>query len=143
MNSIVVRKSLDTLRDVEVINITDVVRDTVRESGVSDGIVYITTMHTTSGISVNEGLPDVEDDLVAMLERLAPEIGDYRHQRFLPSDGQMAVNSVSHQRSHLTGMQVCFPIENGSLVMGSRQTIYFDEFDGPLRREYVIHILGV
>src|SRR5699024_8720118 len=110
--------------------------------GVKDGVVYVTTMHTTSGITVNEGLPDVEDDLEDMLQRLAPEIGDYRHQRFLPSDGQMAVNSVGHQRSLLTGMQVCFPIEDGAMVMGSRQTIYFAEFDGPLYREYVIHVLG-
>ena len=61
-------------------------------------------MHTTSGITVNEGLPDVEADLLTMLEKTAPEFGDYRHQRFLPSDGQMAVNSCSHQRSLLTGM---------------------------------------
>lgn len=143
MKSIVVRKSIDTHHDVEVIDITAEVRAAVAESGVADGIVYVTTMHTTSGISVNEGLPDVEADLVSMLERLAPEFGDYRHQRFLPSDGQMAVNSASHQRSHLTGMQVCFPIEAGKMVMGSRQTIYFDEFDGPLHRDYVIHIMGV
>lgn len=143
MKSIVIRKSIDTHHDVEVVDITDVVKSTVAETGVQDGIVYVTTMHTTSGISVNEGLPDVEADLVSMLERLAPEYGDYRHQRFLPSDGQMAVNSASHQRSHLTGMQVCFPIEDGRLVMGSRQTIYFDEFDGPLHREYVVHVLGV
>jgi secondary thiamine-phosphate synthase enzyme len=100
-------------------------------------------MHTTTGVTVNEGLPDVEDDLRDLLTRVAPEIGDYRHQRFLPSDGQMAVNSSSHQRSLLTGMQVCFPIENGQLVRGSRQTIYFVEFDGPLHRDYVIHIVGI
>ncbi|WP_137113918.1 secondary thiamine-phosphate synthase enzyme YjbQ [Mesorhizobium sp. GR13] len=143
MKSIVKRIGIETVQDIEVINITDTVKETVAASGVRDGIVYITTMHTTSGITVNEGLPDVEADLVSMLTRLAPEFGDYQHQRFLPSDGQMAVNSCSHQRSLLAGMQVAFPIENGALVMGSRQTIYFAEFDGPLYREFVIHTLGL
>lgn len=143
MNSILSRQGVETARDSEVIDITDVVKSVVAESGVQDGVVYVTTMHTTTGIMVNEGLTDVEDDILSMLERVSPEIGDYRHQRFLPSDGQMAVNSISHQRSHLTGIQVVFPIVNGSMVMGGRQTIYFAEFDGPLYREYVVHILGV
>ncbi|ANG84838.1 secondary thiamine-phosphate synthase enzyme YjbQ [Microbacterium aurantiacum] len=143
MKSILSRQGIETARDSEVIDITDVVKSVVAESGVQDGVVYVTTMHTTTGIMVNEGLTDVEDDILSMLERVSPEIGDYRHQRFLPSDGQMAVNSISHQRSHLTGIQVVFPIVNGSMVMGGRQTIYFAEFDGPLYREYVVHILGV
>ncbi len=143
MKSVLKRMSVDTARDVELIDISDHVLKAVAESGVSQGIVYVTTMHTTSGVTVNEGLPDVEDDLLDLLARTAPEIGDYRHQRFLPSDGQMAVNSSSHQRSLLTGMQVCFPIEGGKLVRGSRQTIYFAEFDGPLHRDYVIHVIGI
>lgn len=142
MKSVVTRLGIETNRDTEVINITDRVREAVQSSGVVNGVVYITTLHTTSGIIVNEGLPDVEDDLVEMLQRLTPEIGDYRHQRFLPSDGQMAVNSVSHQRSLLAGMQVCFPIQDAAMVMGSRQTIYFAEFDGPLYREFVVHTFG-
>ncbi len=143
MKSIVKRVTIETVQDVEVINITDVVKEAVTASGVQNGIVYVTTMHTTSGITVNEGLPDVEADLVAMLTRLAPEFGDYQHQRFLPSDGQMAVNSCSHQRSLLTGMQVAFPVEQGAMVMGSRQTIYFAEFDGPLHRQYLVHVMGL
>jgi secondary thiamine-phosphate synthase enzyme len=142
MKSIVTRLGIDTKRDTEVINITDRVKEIVKGTGVEDGVASVTTMHTTSGIVVNEGLEDVEDDLIAMLQRLTPEIGDYRHQRFLPSDGQMAVNSVSHQRSLLAGMQVCFPIEKGMMVMGARQTIYFAEFDGPLRREFIVHVMG-
>ncbi len=143
MKSIVHRRHVETRRDVELIDITPAVLEAVASSAVTDGLAYVTTMHTTTGITVNEGLPDVEDDLTALLSRLAPEIGDYRHQRFLPSDGQMAVNSASHQRSLLTGMQVCFPIESGRLVTGARQTIYFAEFDGPLHRDYVVHVVGL
>ncbi len=87
MKSIVKRLTIDTKGDVELINITPIVKDVVTSAGVSDGIVYVTTMHTTSGITVNEGLPDVEADLLTMLENIASEFGDYRHQRFLPSEG--------------------------------------------------------
>lgn len=142
MKSEVIRLGIQTTHDTEVIDITERVREAARATGVRDGVVYTTTMHTTSGIMVNEGLPDVEADILSMLQRTAPEIGDYRHARFLPSDGQMAVNSCSHQRSHLTGMQVAFPIEDGEMVMGGRQTIYFAEFDGPLHREFIVHVMG-
>ena len=126
-----------------MINIKNQVLEAVTDSGVLEGIVYVTTMHTTTAITINECLPDVEDDVLAMLKRLAPS-GDssYRHARFLPSDGAMAVNSHSHQRAALLGSQVAFPIEQGKVVLGGRQTIYFVELDGPLLRNFVIHIIG-
>lgn len=143
MQSVLRRMTIQTRRDTEVINITGRVIDAVSESGVQEGVVYVTTMHTTTAITVNECLPDVEDDVVAMLKRLAPA-GDssYRHARFLPSDGAMAVNSHSHQRAALLGPQVVFPVERAKVVLGGRQTIYFVELDGPLLRNFVVHILG-
>lgn len=136
------RLGVQTRKDTELIDVTPRVQDVVAETSVTEGIVYVTTLHTTSGITVNEGLPDVEDDVMAMLQRLAPEADGYRHARFLHSDGQMAVNSTSHQRAALLGMQVAFPIAGGQMVMGSRQTIYFAELDGPLYREFVVHVIG-
>jgi secondary thiamine-phosphate synthase enzyme len=136
------RLGVQTTQDNELIDVTPRVREVVAGAGVTDGIVYVTTLHTTSGITVNEGLPDVEDDIVSMLRRLSPEADGYRHSRFLHSDGQMAVNSTSHQRAALLGMQVAFPIAGGEMVMGSRQTIYFAELDGPLYREFVVHVIG-
>jgi thiamine phosphate synthase YjbQ (UPF0047 family) len=54
----------------------------------------------------------------------------------------MAVNAPSHLRGALLGMQVALPLADGQLVMGQRQTIYFAELDGPLNREFVVHVLG-
>src|ERR1700730_13074531 len=125
MTSIITRLSIQTTRDTELINITPPVRDAVAQPGIQSGLVLVMTMHTTSAITVNEGLPDLEHDIVAMLKELAPEGLAYRHARFLHSDGQMAVNAPSHLRSALLGMQVFFPVENGQMVMGQRQTIYF------------------
>ena len=142
MMSVVERIAIQTRCDTELIDIGELVCASIKASGITDGVVYVTTLHTTSGITINEGLPDVEDDIVAMLRRLVPDAGSYRHARFLPSDGQMAVNAPSHLRSALLGMQVALPLLDGQLVVGQRQTIYFVELDGPLQREFVVHVLG-
>lgn len=143
MQSVVKTITLHTKQDMEIINITDIVKDTVAATGIQNGTVHIMTKHTTSGITVNEGLPDIEDDLVDMLQRLIPRNGEYRHARFLHSDGQMAVNGYSHLRSALLGKDTFFPLHEGEMVIGSRQTIYFMEMDGPLYREFLVHVLGV
>ncbi len=142
MKSIVQRHSIQTTRDTELIDLTALFREAVASSGVQSGLALIMTMHTTTAITVNEGLPDLEDDLVTLLKQLAPEGLPYRHARFLHSDGQMAVNAPSHLRGALLGMQALFPVEGGQPVMGQRQTIYLVELDGPLRREVVVQILG-
>jgi secondary thiamine-phosphate synthase enzyme len=142
MKSVVTRIELHTKNDVELINITDRVHQAVASASVQEGVAYITTLHTTTGITVNECLPDVEADLVEMLDRLAPTDGPYHHARFLPTDGTMAINSACHQRAALLGPQVAFPIEAGQLTLGGRQTIYLAELDGPLRRTYIVHVIG-
>lgn len=142
MTSILKTLGLQTTADTQVIDITPVVREAVRASGVAAGRVFVNTLHTTTAITVNEGLEDLEDDLLEMLARLVPVAGPYRHARFLHSDGQMAVNAPSHLRGALLGMHTSFPVAGGELVAGSRQTIYFVELDGPLYREYTVQVIG-
>lgn len=142
MKSVIERLTLQSRCETELINITETVRQFVARSGVQDGVVFVMSMHTTTGITVNEGLPDLEADIAAMLERLVPESHPYRHARWLHSDGQMAINAPSHLRGALLGFQVFFPIENGAMVTGARQTIYFVELDGPQHRHYVLQALG-
>jgi secondary thiamine-phosphate synthase enzyme len=142
MKSILHKLDLQTKQDIELVNITEQVIQVVSQSGILTGVVNVTTMHTTTAITVNEGLQDIEDDLVALLKHLVPEDGNYRHARFLPSDGQTAVNAHAHLRAALLGPNLSFPIEDGNLVMGARQTIYFVELDGPQRRHLVIQIFG-
>ncbi|MFZ0364870.1 MAG: secondary thiamine-phosphate synthase enzyme YjbQ [Candidatus Cybelea sp.] len=143
MKSVLKRVTVQTQADTQMINVTDDLKGAVAESGVRQGVAYVTTMHTTTGITINECLPDVEDDVIGMLKRLAPtDDPTYRHARFLPSDGGMAVNSHCHQRAAILGPQVAFPIEEGEVVLGARQTVYFVELDGPLMRNFVIHVIG-
>lgn len=135
--------TIDTPSDTAMLDITDDIKRTVHEAPITSGVAWITTTHTTTGITTNEGLPDVEADLIAMLRRLAPtEDPSYLHARWLPSDGAMAINSATHQRAALLGAQLAFPIVDGEIIISGRQCVYFVELDGPLRRTYFIHMLG-
>jgi secondary thiamine-phosphate synthase enzyme len=142
MKSIVKRFTIVTHHETELVNITDQVLKEVEAAGVQSGTAFILTLHTTTGVTVNEGLPDLEQDIADSLHRLVPENVPYRHARFLHEDGQMAINAPSHLRGALLGFEAFFPIEDGRLLRGARQTIYFVELDGPQERTWVLQILG-
>jgi len=143
MKSIVKRFTIVTHHETELINITDRVLEEVKASGVRSGTAFVLSLHTTTGLTVNEGLPDLEQDIADCLRQLVPEEGrSWKHARFLHEDGQMAINAPSHLRGALLGFEVFFPIENGEVVKGTRQTIYFVELDGPQERTWVLQVLG-
>jgi secondary thiamine-phosphate synthase enzyme len=143
MKSIVRRFTIVTHHETELIDITGRVVEEVTATGVRAGTAFVLSMHTTTGLTVNEGLPDLEQDIADCLRGLVPEEGRaWKHARFLHEDGQMAINAPSHLRGALLGFQVFFPIEEGKLVRGARQTIYFVELDGPQERTWVLQVLG-
>jgi len=136
------RIQLQTKKSEEAIDITDRVQEVVQRSGVRNGIVNVLTTHTSSGLLVTEGIPCLEEDIFTHFARLFPEEADYHHRRYLDFDGRMGFNAETHLKSVVGGIQCMFPIEDGQIVKGSRQTIYFMEYDGPLERTYLIQILG-
>jgi secondary thiamine-phosphate synthase enzyme len=136
------RLEVQTKEDKELIDITPEVERTVAESGVQNGVVHILTMHTSSGIVVTEGLPCLEMDVLNHLEALAPDEGDYYHNRYLDIDGRLGFNAGAHLKSIIGGINAFFPIEDGQIVRGSRQRIYFAEYDGPLCRTYCVQVMG-
>jgi secondary thiamine-phosphate synthase enzyme len=136
------RVKVQTRQSEEAIDITKMVDEVVRASGVKNGVVNVMTLHTSSGLLVTEGIPCLERDILKHLSRLFPEDEDYHHRRYLDYDGRMGFNAEAHLKSVVGGISCFFPIENGEVVRGSRQTIYFMEYDGPLERTYVIQILG-
>ncbi len=142
MKSILKRFTIVTHHETELIDITPQVIAEVEAAGVRDGTAFVLSLHTTTGLTVNEGLPDLEQDIADCLQGLVPEGRAYRHARFLHEDGQMAINAPSHLRGALLGFEVFFPIESGRLVRGARQTIYFVELDGPQERTWVLQIMG-
>ena len=137
------QKTIITNYKVEFIDITKIVERFITDSDIQNGLILIMSKHTTTGIIVNEGLPDIESDIAMQIERLVPEdMPYYRHARFLHSDGQMAINASSHIKGTLLGFEAAFPIKNKELFSGKRQTIYFVELDGPQERTYIMQAIG-
>ena len=134
-------------KDMEMIDVTGEVDRVVAASGVRDGIVLILTTHTSSGVLVTEGVECLERDVVAHLERLAPKqppegTYGYWHNRYLAFDGRVGFNAGDHLKSILGGVSCFFPVEKGAVVRGSRQRVYFVEYDGPLARTVLIQVIG-
>ncbi len=109
-----------------MIDITAEIISALREMGATDGICTIYVTHTTAGVTINENAdPDVVKDLLMGLERIAPQNGGYRH-----NEG----NSAGHIKSTLTGVTAQLIIAGGTPVLGTWQSVFFCEFDGPRQR---------
>ncbi len=125
--------SLETRSRIEMIDITAAVQKTVREEGIQSGICLVYTPHTTSAITINENAdPDVPRDILAALDKAVPLSANYRH---------VEGNSAAHVKSSLVGASEMVIIENGRLVLGTWQSIFFCEFDGPRTRKFFISIM--
>ena len=119
---------------VELQDITRKVEDIVSESSVKSGVCYLFSMHTTAGITINEHAdPDVVADIIEQLDVMVPQHNRYRHR-----EG----NSPAHIKASLTGDSEILLIENGHLVLGTWQGIFFCEFDGPRNRTILVKIIA-
>lgn len=136
------RIGIETSDFQDIINIDDFVKQAVKESEINNGMVYVITMHTTTGITVNENAECIRRDILGMFKNLVPEEGNYRHARYLDFDGRLGVNAPSHLRSVLAGNHTVIPLQNKRLILGQRQCVFFLEFDGPQQREFVVTVAG-
>ena len=111
----------------EMLDITSQVQSIVADSGVNTGICVVYVPHTTAGITINENAdPAVTQDIIMECTKFVPEHDrGYRH-----SEG----NSAGHIKSTLFGSSINIIIDNGHLLLGTWQGIFFGEFDGPRRR---------
>jgi secondary thiamine-phosphate synthase enzyme len=117
---------------IEFIDITEDINEAIKESGVQSGICYIYIPHTTAGLTINEGAdPSVKRDIITTLNKLIPFEGDYQH---------MEGNSAAHIKSTVVGVSQFVVIEDGKAILGTWQSVYFCEFDGPRHRRVIIKI---
>jgi secondary thiamine-phosphate synthase enzyme len=122
MNEITVQSKART----EFIDITRAVQQFAAEKGLVDGGITVFVPHTTAGVTINENAdPDVTADLETVLDRMVPWSGGYRH-----GEG----NTAAHVKASLTGSSVQVIVAGGRLCLGTWQSIYFCEFDGPRSR---------
>jgi len=125
--------SLSTRSQVEFIDITSSVQELVQESKVKEGICWVFVPHTTAGVTINEGAdPSVKRDILSHLDKLIPLRGDYRH---------MEGNSAAHIKASLVGSSEVIFIHEGRLLLGTWQSLYFCEFDGPRHRRVMVRIM--
>ncbi len=119
--------SVKTSRKVEFIDITQSVVERVE---VENGICVVYCPHTTAALTINEGADqDVKEDILSFLNTLVPDDGQYRH-----SEG----NSPGHIKASIMGSSLNIMVEDGSLLLGTWQSIYLCEFDGPRTRKVFV-----
>ncbi|MFB4210588.1 secondary thiamine-phosphate synthase enzyme YjbQ [Shouchella sp. JSM 1781072] len=118
-----------------MIDITEKVRSEIKDQGIQNGFVIVQSLHTTAGITVNENAdPDVVTDFLRRLDEVYPW-----HQE---SDLHMEGNTAAHLKTSTVGPSQTILINEGDLVLGTWQGIYFCEFDGP-RRNRSFAVKGV
>ena len=118
----------------DFVDVTALVRKAVSELGLTDGAVVVFNPHTTAGVTINEGAdPDVVRDLDLIFDRVVPWSGNYRH-----AEG----NAAAHAKASLTGSSVTVLVREGKLQLGTWQTIWFCDFDGPRERKLWVGAAG-
>ncbi|MHA1380248.1 MAG: secondary thiamine-phosphate synthase enzyme YjbQ [Candidatus Helarchaeota archaeon] len=122
-----------TKNHIELVDITDKVEEIVRESKISDGIAVIYSRHTTSAIIINENEGGLKEDLISTFKKIVPKGGGYKHDR-------IDNNAHSHIQASLVGPSETIPLVKGRLYLGSWQSIFFAEFDGPRTRTILVQI---
>ncbi|MEN8200685.1 MAG: secondary thiamine-phosphate synthase enzyme YjbQ [Thermodesulfobacteriota bacterium] len=125
--------SVVTSQHMHLVDISGEVQELVKKSGVEEGICYLFNPHTTAGLTINEGAdPDVRTDIIKGLREIVPLDYPFKHQ-----EG----NSPSHIMASLMGSSLSIFISNGRLQLGTWQSIYFCEFDGPRSRNVQYRLL--
>ncbi len=115
------------------LDITGKVEEEVRRSEVKSGICVVYVPHTTAAVTINENAdPSVRQDIVMTLRKSVPDSLPYAH-----TEG----NSPAHVKSSLVGASITILIEEGRLVLGTWQGVFFCEFDGPRRRQVYVQVL--
>ena len=127
----------ETRKPREMVHITDQVEAIVRRSGVQDGLCFVSPMHITAAIYVNDNEDGLIEDISTWLEKLAPSWPGYKHHR----TGED--NADAHLKSLLLHHETTLPVTNGSLDLGTWQRIFYAEFDGQRAKRIIVKVLGL
>ncbi|HOT76361.1 MAG TPA: secondary thiamine-phosphate synthase enzyme YjbQ [Candidatus Wallbacteria bacterium] len=125
--------SLKTSRRVEFLNVTGQLEKTLAESRVKSGLMTVFVPHTTAGVTINENAdPDVVSDMIAYFNKAVPFNDNYAH-----GEG----NSAAHIKSSIFSPSLTLIIDQGEIILGTWQSVYFCEFDGPRMREFYVKVI--
>ncbi|AFV22291.1 hypothetical protein Mpsy_0078 [Methanolobus psychrophilus R15] len=124
-----------TSQRTELIDISTYVKKHVTDSGIQEGICIVSTNHTTTAIIVNENETGLVADILSLLARLVPEKSGYLHDR-------IDNNADAHLKAMLLGNSESIPVKDGEMVLGTWQSIFLAEMDGPRKRIVDITVIG-
>jgi secondary thiamine-phosphate synthase enzyme len=118
----------------ELVDITPNIQRLITESGIRSGVCYLHVPHTTSAITINENTdPNVGRDILKELNKVIPFDDHYGH-----AEG----NSAAHIKSTIVGVSQTVMVEDGRLLLGTWQAIFFCEFDGPRDRRVLVKVVA-
>lgn len=121
-----------TTAHAQFVNIDREINRVIADSSVREGVCRVFVPHTTAGVTINENAdPDVVRDILASLDRLVPWNNNYAH-----TEG----NSAAHIKASMLGFSQTVFIQNGAMALGTWQSVYFCEFDGPRTRQVWVEI---
>ena len=126
------RFSVKTRSRTEMVDINSQVAAIVRESGIDEGLCTVYVPHTTAGVTSNENAdPDVPRDIVDELNKVGPFNDNYHH---------VEGNAAAHIKATLVGSSATVLVSKGQLVLGTWQSVFFCEFDGPRSRSVIVRV---
>ncbi|MCK5223516.1 secondary thiamine-phosphate synthase enzyme YjbQ [Candidatus Calescamantes bacterium] len=128
---------LNTTSRREFVNITDEVRECLRESDVKEGMVLVNAMHITASVFINDNESGLHQDFEKWLEGLAPEkpYDQYKHNGYED-------NADAHLKRTVMGREVVVAVTEGKLDFGPWEAIFYGEFDGKRRKRVLVKIIG-
>ncbi len=119
------------------VNITPQVEETVRKSGVKEGLVLVNAMHITASVFINDDETGLHHDFDRWLEKLAPHEPTSQYQHNNGED-----NADAHLKRQIMGREVVVAITNGQLDFGPWEQIFYGEFDGQRRKRVLVKVIG-
>jgi secondary thiamine-phosphate synthase enzyme len=126
----------NTKKHRDYIHITPQVESAVGKSGVQEGLAFVSAMHITAAVYVNDNESGLIQDIDEWLEKLAPFRENYRHHQTGEDNGD------SHLKSLLLHQSVTLPITKGKLDLGTWQRVFYAEFDGQREKRVIVKIIG-
>jgi len=120
------------------VNITPQVRQCLRESGISEGLILVDAMHITASVFINDDEAGLHADYEDWLEQLAPHapVSRYRHNRTGEDNGD------AHLKRQVMGREVVIAVTSGDLDFGPWEQIFYGEFDGRRPKRVLVKIIG-
>jgi secondary thiamine-phosphate synthase enzyme len=131
-----------TTERLQLMNISERIQAVVQDSRIRNGVVHIQSLHTTTAIFLNEWQDALLDDMKSCLAGVVLRESDWRHNDPRYSDCERK-NADSHLRGMLLGQQTCLQVRDGSVLLGTWQTIILAEFDGPRTRSIAVQVSGI